>query len=153
KPKHANFYPSDMSDAEFQSWVKNLPEPQATQAKGFFHTIRRNQGKLVAVPYSVEYAQFLKPAAEALCDAARLTGNQTLQRFLKARADAFLSDQYFESDCLWMDLDAPVDITIGPYEVYEDERFGYKAAFEAFVTVLNQEETSALVRYAQHLQD
>lgn len=153
KPKHANFYPDDMTNDEFEAWLEGLAEPDREQAKGFFHTVRRHSGALALVPYSVEYGEFLVPAAQALREAAALTGNESLRRFLNSRADAFLSDQYFQSDCDWMDLDAPVDVTIGPYEVYEDERFGYKAAFEAYVTVLNQAETAALARYGQYLQE
>ncbi len=78
------------------------------------------------------------PAAEKLQSAASLTDNASLRRFLELRADAFASDDYYESDKAWMDLDSFVEVTIGPYEVYEDSLFSYKAAFEAFVTVALQ---------------
>ena len=86
----------------------------------------------MAVPYSDEYKGDLTRAANLLKEAANLTDNASLKNFLNLRADAFLSNDYYASDMAWMDLDAPIDITIGPYETYNDELFGYKAAFETF---------------------
>jgi hypothetical protein len=106
---------------------------------------------LIAVPYSKEYAEWLKPAAQLLRDGAALTRNASLKKFLDLRAAAFENDDYYASDVAWMDLDAPVEVTIGPYETYEDELFGYKAAFEAFVTVNLPKESAALARYKERL--
>jgi hypothetical protein len=103
------------------------------------------------VPYSREYAEWLEPAAALLREAAALTTNASLKKFLELRAAAFESDDYYASDLAWMDLDAPVEVTIGPYETYEDELFGYKAAFEAFVTVNLPNESAALARYKERL--
>ena len=86
------------------------------------------------MPYSVEYQGELARAAELLREAAALTTQPTLKTFLTARADAFLSNDYYASDVAWMELDAAIEPTIGPYEVYEDEWFNAKAAFEAFIT-------------------
>ena len=86
-------------------------------------------------------------------EAAALTENASLKRFLTTRADAFLSNDYYESDMAWMDLDAPLDITIGPYETYNDELFGYKAAFEAYINVRDDEESARLAFLSQHLQE
>ena len=96
-------------------------------------------------------AEWLKPAAKLLREAAALTDNASLKKFLELRAAAFESDDYYASDLAWMDLDAPVEVTIGPYETYEDELFGYKAAFEAFVTVNLPKESAALARYKERL--
>ena len=103
------------------------------------------------MPYSQEYAGFLEPAAAKLREAAAATSNESLRRFLTTRADAFSTDDYYESDLAWMDVDAPVEVTIGPYETYEDGLMGYKAAFEAFVTVNLPEESAALARYKGEL--
>ena len=107
--------------------------------------------RLVAVPYSEEYAEWLEPAAEHLRRAAAKTDNESLRIFLELRADAFFSDNYFDSDMAWMDLASPVEVTIGPYEVYEDSLFGYKTGFEAFLTVDIPEESAALARYKEML--
>ena len=100
-----------------------LPAPSGTRrATGFFTTIRRAPGGgLTVVPYSVEYQGELARAAALLREAAALTTQPTLKTFLDARADAFLSNDYYDSDVAWMELDAAIEPTIGPYEVYEDE--------------------------------
>jgi hypothetical protein len=91
-------------------------------------------GTFQAVPYSLEYQGELSRVAMLLREAAALTAQPTLKTFLETRAAALLSNDYYESDIAWMELDASVEPTIGPYETYEDEWFGYKAAFEAFIT-------------------
>lgn len=154
KPPHAGFYPDDMSKDEFNAWLATLPEPEKQRATGFFTVIRRGADrKLKIVPYHEEYREFLEPAAKLLREAAELTSNQTLKNFLTKRADAFLSDDYYASDVAWMDLNAPIDVTIGPYETYEDELFGYKAAFEAFITLRDEGESSKLVKFSGYLQE
>ncbi|HMD48875.1 MAG TPA: hypothetical protein VKG79_07245 [Bryobacteraceae bacterium] len=123
----SNFYPEDMSRQEFESWVKTLSPAERERAEGFFTVIRRDaNAKLRMVPYSQEYRGDLAKSARLMEEAAGLTANATLKKFLLARAAAFLSNDYYESDLAWMDLDAPIDITIGPYETYNDEVFGYK---------------------------
>lgn len=154
KPPQAGFYPDDMSKEEFNTWVATLKGESAHHATGFFHVIRRGgDGKLRAIPYSEEYREFLDPAAQLLKDAASLTTNDTLKRFLTLRAEAFLSNDYYASDLAWMDLDSPLEVTIGPYEVYEDELFNAKAAFEAYVTLRDDEETEKLAKFGKYLQE
>jgi len=150
----ANFYPEDMSKEEFETWVKTLSPEQKEQAEGFFTVIRRGPDrKLTIVPYSEEYKADLQHAGSLLREAAALTDNASLKKFLTTRADAFASNNYYESDMAWMDLDAPVDVTYGPYETYQDELFGYKAAFEAYIDVRDDKESARLAFLGQHLQD
>lgn len=150
----ANFYPEDMTKDEFESWVKTLSPEQKEQAEGFFAVIRRDADhKLRAVPYSEEYKSDLEPAGKLLNEAAALTDNASLKQFLTSRADAFASNNYYQSDMAWMDLDAPVDVTFGPYETYQDELFGYKAAFEAYINVRDDKESARLAFLGSHLQD
>jgi hypothetical protein len=154
KPPQANFYPDDITKEEFEAWEKGLPEAEKKKATGFFYTIRRGTDKkLKTVPYNKEYKEFLEPAAKLLKEAAKLTSNQTLKNFLNKRAAAFASNDYYASDVAWMDLDAPIDVTIGPYETYEDELFGYKAAYEAFVTLRDDAESKKLVKFGGYLQE
>jgi hypothetical protein len=158
KPKGANFYPEDMTSEDFEHWVGSLSREEQEQAKGFFTVIRWKGGspsadrQLMTVLYSEEYKDDLTRAAELLREAAALTDNPSLKRFLGLRADAFLSNDYYASDLAWMDLDAPLDITIGPYETYNDELFGYKAAFEAYVNLRDDDETNKLSAFSAHLQ-
>src|ERR1700730_2527033 len=150
----ANFYPEDMTRAEFEAWVKTLPEAQRQKAEGFFTVIRRDSSRrLKIVPYSEEYKADLAKSTQLLEEAAGLTGNATLKKFLLARGAAFFSNDYYESDLACMDLDDPVDITIGPYETYNDEIFGYKAAFEAYVNLRDDAETAKLKFFGDHLQE
>jgi hypothetical protein len=157
-PQHklpgANFYPESMTKEQFESWLKTLPEDQQKQATGFF-TIIRSDGKngFKIIPYSEAYKDDLTQAATLLNEAALLTDNATLKRFLTTRAAAFLSNDYYESDVAWMDLDAPLDITIGPYETYNDEIFGYKASYEAYVNVRDEQESAKLGAFAKDLQE
>ena len=154
KPPYANFYPDDITKDEFNSWLAGLPDSEKEKATGYFYTIRRDaSGKLMSVPYNEEYREFLDPAAKLLREAAALTTNQTLKDFLSKRADAFASNDYYASDVAWMDLNGPIDVTIGPYETYEDELFGYKAAFEAYVTLTDAAESAKLQKFSQHLQE
>jgi len=168
KPLGANFYPEDMGKAEFERWVATLPPAQQEEAKGFFTVIRRSlrpgsheghegntketRRKLTIVPYSQEYRPDLEKCAALLRQAAALTDNASLRRFLSSRAEAFLSNDYYQSDLDWMDLDAPLDVTIGPYETYNDELFGYKAAFEAYINLRDQAESAKLDAFARILQ-
>jgi hypothetical protein len=150
----ANFYPEDMTREEFEAWAKTLSAHEREQAEGFFTVIHRDRNrKLLAVPYSQEYRADLEKSAKLLEQAAGLTDNATLKKFLTTRAAAFRSNDYYESDIAWMDLDAPIDITIGPYETYNDDIFGYKAAFEAYVTLRDDAETAKLKFFADHLQE
>jgi hypothetical protein len=154
KPAGANYYPDDMTKEEFNKWIATLSEKKREQATGFFSTIHRNPDRtLQIIPYSKEYQEWLEPTSRLLKDAAGLTENKTLKKYLSTRADAFLSDNYYASDVAWMELDAPIDLTIGPYETYMDEVFGYKAAFEVFVTLRDDAESAKLAKFGGYLQD
>jgi hypothetical protein len=154
KPLGANFYPEDMSKEQFESWVGSLPADKQKEAEGFFTAIRRApRGELTTVPYSQAYSARLDPCASLLRQAAGHSTNATLQRFLAARADAFHSNDYYASDVAWMDLDSPLDVTFGPYETYNDELFGYKAGFEAYVNLRDEAESAKVKFFANHLQE
>ena len=153
KPPQANFYPADATKEEVQQWMDTLRGADRDLAVGFFSTIRRNaSGSLTAVPYSVEYQNTLDAAAAHLKRAASLTNQPTLRKFLELRAQAFKSNDYYLSDVAWMEMDATIEPTIGPYETYEDAWFGYKAAFEAFITVRDEAETRKLDVFGAELQ-
>ncbi len=154
RPLGANYYPEDMRKDEFETWVATLSSADKDKATGFFTTIRRKADRsLTMVPYSVEYKDLLAVAADHLRKAAALTDNVTLRDFLLKRAAAFGTDDYYESDLAWMDLDSPIDVTIGPYETYMDGLFNYKAAFEAFIGIRDETETAKLSSIASHLQE
>lgn len=158
KPAAANFYPEGASKGALEAWMNGLPAKDKEQAQWFFTTIRaskdeKRDGKFQIVKYSDEYRPQLERLSKLLKEAANATDNASLKKFLNLRADAFLSNDYLASDFAWMDLDSPVDVTIGPYETYNDELFGYKAAFEAYVNVRDAKETAKLNFFGQHMQE
>jgi hypothetical protein len=157
KSPSANFYPAGATKEDVEAWIAKLSPPERAQATGFFTTIRRRTADerqpFVAVPYSLEYQGELARAAALLREAASLTAEPTLKRFLETRAAAFISNDYYESDIAWMELEGAIEPTIGPYEVYEDEWFNYKAGFESFITVRDEAETGKLARFSAELQD
>lgn len=166
KPPGANFYPPDMDKLEFESWKASLTETEQKAATGFFNVIKRHNESdfdsvltenskshdLFVVPYSQEYREFLVKAAEFLQKAAERTDCSSLKKLLKTKADAFLSNDYYESDVAWMELDSKLDVTIGPYETYEDAIFGYKATFEAFIGIRDDVATSQVKLFGDNLQ-
>jgi hypothetical protein len=153
KPAGANFYPEGVPKADIERWIQSLPNAERARATGFFTTIRRAAGGFSVVPYNVEYQAELARVASLLRQAATLSAEPTLKTFLAKRADALLSNDYYESDVAWMELKGAVEPTIGPYEVYEDELFNYKAAFEAFITVQDEAESAKLQKFSSQLQD
>jgi len=142
-PPGAGFYPEDLTTQEFETWLADHPEDR--EAFTSLHTVISRDGEgLVAVPYSEAYSHRLVRAAVELRAAAAATDNESLRRFLELRADAFATDDYYPSDMAWMDLDSAIEVVIGPYETYEDQLFGYKAAFEAFICVAQPEDSARL---------
>jgi hypothetical protein len=151
KPAGAGFYPEDMTKDEFQEWL-DLHPADRTAFTSYYTVIERDNGGLRAVPYSEAYALHLDSAAVLLREAASFADNTTLRRFLELRAESLLSDDYFDSEVAWMRLeDNVVDPTLGPYEVYEDGLFGYKASFESFITLKDPAASEQLASLASHL--
>jgi hypothetical protein len=153
KPLGANFYPEDMTKEEFENYIKGNPN----DGKSFtseFTVIRRQDGKLVSIAYSEYWKDKLTNAADLLKEAAEYADNPSLKKYLNSRADAFLSNDYYQSDMDWMDLkDHKIEIVIGPYEVYEDGMFNYKASFECFLTLKDQAESEKLEVFKKYLRD
>ncbi len=152
KPPGAAFYPADITKEEFERFVAAHPDQKAA-LEGLFTVVRRDGTKLFAIPYSMDYREYLEPAAQRLREAAALTENASLKTYLTRLADAFGKNDYRDSDVAWMDLNGPIEVVIGPYEVYEDELFNYKASFESFITVVDRPESEKLAAYAQALPD
>jgi Peptidase family M49 len=149
-PGHG-FYPAGMTKAEFEAYTTAHPSEKAALMSGYT-VVKRDGDKLVAVPYSVEYKAELTKAADLLNQAAAVTTNPSLKRFLTLRAASFLSNDYYQSEMAWMDLkDTPIEVAIGPYETYTDEMIGQKTAFEAFVTLKDPTESGALDKYKAYL--
>jgi hypothetical protein len=154
KPPGANFYPVDISKDELERWIASLPDSQQREARGFYTVVRRDAaGKLTLVPYSKAYRPDLERLARLLREAGAATTNASLRRFLQLRADALLSNDYYASEVAWMEIDSPIDVTIGPYETYNDELLGYKASFEAYIHLRDAAESRKLAFLASRLQE
>ncbi len=143
KPAGANFYPIDLTQEELTDWIGAHPDSE-TDFTSPFTMIRRSDGGLEAVPYSRYFRRTLLPAAILLQKAAAKTRDKSLATYLKGRAKAFLSNDYRQSDVDWIGLDGDIEVTIGPYEVYEDNLMNYKAAFESFVCLVDRGESEKL---------
>lgn len=153
KPLGANFYPEDMTKEEFENWIKQHPQDEKSFTSEFT-VIRRQNDKLVAIPYSEYYKETLTKISNLLKEAAEYADNSSLKKYLLSRADAFLTNDYYQSDMDWMDLRYHnIEAVIGPYEVYEDGLFNYKASFESFVTIKDPVETKKLEIFAKYLND
>ena len=153
KPLGANFYPADMTKEEFENWIKQHPQDEKLFTSELT-VIRRQNGKLVAIPYSEYYKEPLTKISNLLKEAAAYADNPSLKKYLLSRATAFLSNDYYQSDMDWMDLkNHNIEVIIGPYEVYEDGLFNYKASFESFVTIKDPVETKKLEVFAKYLSD
>ncbi len=154
KPAGANFYPTDMSKEEFEQAVANSDD-QGAALRSLYTMVRRNEdGSLKPIPYSQFFGRQVALAAAKLRKAATLAENDQLRRYLELRADALESDIYQPSDMAWMEMKTnTLDIVIGPIETYEDQLFGYKASFEAYVLVKDMDWSQRLERYSAFLPD
>ncbi|GAA5005185.1 Zn-dependent hydrolase [Pseudoluteimonas lycopersici] len=146
RPVGGVFYPADMTKEEFEN------ADLADKASWYTLLRRDDAGKLVTVPYHQAYAADLARAASLLREAAKHSADKSFAHYLDIRADALLSDDFRPSDMAWMDMKSnPVDIVVGPIETYEDQLFGYKAAYEGLVLIKDQAWSAKLARFAQFL--
>ncbi len=147
------FYPHGLTRQEIENYVKEHPDKK-DEIYGERTVVRRRGNDLEGLPYHVAYRSFLQPAAEALREAAKLSDDKEFAEFLKLRADALMSDDYFKSDMTWMDLKDPkIDIIFAPYEVYLDELLGVKGSFGGAVLVRNEKESKKLAEFQQYVPD
>ncbi len=152
KPAGAALYPADMTRQELEDAATASPE-LGEQLKGLYTVVERNaEGGLAAVPYSQAYGDLYQVAAEKLRAAAELAEDPGFKDYLKLRADALLTDDYYASDLAWMDMKAnAIDVVIGPIETYEDQIFGAKASNEAYVLIKDRTWSGRLQKYAAML--
>ena len=142
KPEGAGFYPTDMTKEEFEAWENPDKDNQYTLVR------RDENGKLQAIWYHEAYAEQIQKAADLLMQASELAADEEFANYLKLRANALLTDDYFESDMAWMDVrNNNVDFVVGPIENYTDGLFGYKTAHESFILIKDKEWTEKLTRY------
>ncbi|GET29147.1 Zn-dependent hydrolase [Prolixibacter sp. SD074] len=148
KPKGANFYPQDMTEQEFNDWNDSTKTSQYT-------IIRRDkEGKLISIPYHEYFKDKIEKAASLIRQAAELAEDPGLKKYLELRAEALLTDNYYDSDMAWLDMkNNTIDFVVGPIENYEDQLFGYKTSHEAFILVKDKEWSQRLAKFAALLPD
>lgn len=146
KPLGARFYPEDMTKEEFEAWDQDGKD-------GLYTLVRRDaEGKLVLQPYSEAYRPQLEQASALLRQAAELASDAEFANYLRLRSDALLSDDFQPSDMAWMDMkNNPIELVIGPIETYEDQLYGYRAAYESYVLIKDLAWSERLARFAQYL--
>jgi hypothetical protein len=155
KPKFpgAGFYPQGMTRDQMESYVKQHPDKKA-ELYSPTTVVRRHGDDLEGVPYHVAYRSFLEPAAKDLRDAAELSSDAAFAKFLRMRADALLSDDYYASDIAWMELKRPkIDIIFAPYETYSDELMGIKATYGAAVMIRDEAESRRMETFQKYVAD
>jgi hypothetical protein len=155
-PAGRALYPADLTPAEVERYVAAHPDQKAA-AYDERSILVRNGQQLEAIPYHVAFAEFLKPAAEDLREAAALSDDAEFARFLRLRADALLNDDYYASDLAWLDLQTPkFDLILAPYESYLDNLLGVRTSYGAAVLIRNEQESRKLAvfqKYVPELQD
>ena len=146
-------YPAGLTRDEIEAYVKAHPEKNAEIYSGYT-VIRRKGDTLVGVPYTTAYRDFLEPAAKALREAAELADEADFAKFLRLRADALLSDDYYPSDVAWMELKNPkFDVIFAPYETYLDDVLGVKTSYGVAVMMRNEEESGKLAVFQKYVPD
>jgi hypothetical protein len=152
-PPGRGFFPVDLTHEEFDRYVAAHPEQKAALYDPFT-VVRREGGALETIPYHVAYKQWVDPAAKALRDAADLSDDAAFAKFLRMRADALQSDQYFESDIAWVSLVNPkFDVIFAPYETYLDDFLGVKTSYGAAILIRNEEESRKLDVFQKYVPD
>ena len=150
------FYPANLTSDRAEQYVREHPDQKAA-IYDQFTIVRLHQNKLEAVPYHIAFRAFLEPAAKALRAAAQLSDDAAFAKFLRLRANALLSDDYFQSDLAWLELKNPkFDIIFAPYETYLDGLLGVKGSYGAAVMVRNESESKKLElfqKYVPEIQD
>ncbi|MCY1722737.1 Zn-dependent hydrolase [Prolixibacteraceae bacterium Z1-6] len=143
KPAGANFYPIDMTKAEFEAWDDD-------SKTSLYTLIRRGEdGKLQSIPYHIAFKKQVEKVAQLLVKAAGLAEDPGLKNYLEKRSQALLTDDYFDSDVAWMEMkNNTIEFIIGPIENYEDQLYGYKTAHESFILIKDKQWSEKLEKYA-----
>ncbi|MCX7958427.1 MAG: hypothetical protein N3B13_05205 [Deltaproteobacteria bacterium] len=142
RPLGGGFYPDDISKEEFEAFIKTYPDKKNEMISSFTVVKRDSKNWLYAVPFHKEYEEEVKAISKIMLEAAQLTRNESLKKYLQLRAEAILTDKYFDSDVQWLDLkEHLVDAVIAPYETYDDMLFGYKAGYEGVIMMTDTKAT------------
>jgi hypothetical protein len=152
-PPGRALYPKGLTREQIEQYVKAHPDKKEELYSGYT-VIERRGTELVGRPYHEVYRSLIQPMTKALREAAALSDDKAFAEFLRQRADAFLTDDYYKSDLLWMDLQDPkFDVIFAPYETYLDDVLGVKTSYGAAVLIRNEAESKKLAVYQQYIPD
>ncbi len=152
-PPGRGFYPKELTRDQVEQYVKAHPEKKA-EIYSPYTVVRWRGDDLLGVPFHVAYKSFLEPAAQDLREAAKLSSDAAFANYLRLRADALLTDDYFKSDLAWMDLKDPkIDVIFAPYETYLDDLLGIKTSYGAAVLIRNDQESKKLALFQKYVPD
>jgi Peptidase family M49 len=152
-PPGRGFYAQNLTREQIDTYVKAHPEKK-DQIYSSFTLVRSHNDQLEGLPYHIAYRSFLEPAAKDLREAAKLSDDPAFANFLRLRADALLTDEYYESNLAWLDLKNPkFDVIFAPDETYDDGLLGVKATYGAAVMIRNPEESRKLEMFQKYVSD
>ncbi len=158
-PPGHELYPYGLTRAQVEAYMAAHPEQKAAvyspwsvvQSPIAMGEVKGTPATLTAVPYHVAYAEWLRPMADDLRAAAKLSGDAAFAKYLRLRADALLSDDYYASDIAWLDLKDPkVDLIFAPYETYLDNLLGVKTSYGGAILIRNEAESRRLAVYQKN---
>ena len=152
RPPGGFVFPQNLTRQELDKYIADHPEAKEALLSPYT-VIRRDGDKLIAVPYHEVYRKYVMPAADLLDQAANLSQNQSLKTYLKLRAQALRTDDYYQADLAWLDLNSSIDLDIGPIESYDDNFTGQKAFYQADVMIVDQEASKTLGKFKQSIPD
>src|SRR3989344_4794418 len=139
----ANFYPVGISKKEIEKAAEKDPKILDP-----YTVVEKVGGKLIAIPYHEKYLELLKPVADKLIQAAKITDNKEFARRLELQAKSLLDGSYNEASKSWMSMKHYIlDIVIGPIERYDDKLFFVKTSYQCWVGVLNSDETNKITEF------
>ena len=145
-PAGAGFYPSDMTAEEFEAWDDPDKDSPYTLVR------RTADGSLESVWYHDAYKDHIERIGNYLQAAADITIKASVKEYLLKKAEALRTDDYYESELAWLDMDdSKMDLVIGPNEAADDQLFGIKRSYEAFVLLKNAARTEELTQYVSRI--
>jgi len=152
-PPGRNLYPKGLTREQIEDYVRKHPAEKAAIYDPYT-VIRRDGDRLKTIPYHVEYKQWLGPAVRLLREAADASEDKAFANFLRLRADALLTDDYYPSDVAWVDLNNPkIDVIFAPYETYLDDVLAVKTSYGASLLIRNEQESRNLELYQKYVPD
>ena len=148
RPAGSGFYPSDMTEEEFDAWDNPDKDSPYTLVR------RASDGSLETVWYHDAYQTHIDKIGKYLNVAAEITIKPSVKNYLLAKAEALKTDRYYESSMAWLDMDdSKMDLVIGPNEVTDDQLLGIKRSYEAYVLLKNEEKTKELMHYVSRISE